>query len=77
MYFILPQTVSTNLTAVYYESNSSPTPLTVVGPKYIDIQNSFGVTTSYGIWQSANSRSYFNAFGAPGYPGVELDITIP
>ena len=75
LYFILPQTVSTGLTSVYYQSSGgSPTPLPVVGPKYIDIQNSFGVTTTYGIWQSSNSRSYFNAFGNPG---VQLDITSP
>lgn len=73
MYFILPQTVSTDLTAVSFQSNGT-IPLTVVGPKYIDIQNSFGVTTTYGIWQSSQSRSYFNAFNNTG---VELDITIP
>ena len=73
MYFILPQTVSTNLTAVYFQYNGT-VQLTVWGPKYIDIQNSFGVTTTYGIWQSSHEKSYLNSFNNPG---VQLDITSP
>lgn len=66
MYFVLPQTITTTLESVYFQSNNTPTPLTVVGPKYIDIQNSFGVTTSYAIWQSSLPKNYVNSFNSPG-----------